>query len=287
MRSIFILTYFILCNCIIIAQSKTIQPTIMVLPFAKANEDLRNVLENNVNLRIAATKIKEGFDNRGYNTIDFRQKLKQLGNDNAADLENQQDIKSKLIGVSGADIYIEVDVNVSKSDLGNSVTVIVSANDAFSGQSLSNKSSSSPKFYTNNYEMLTEKAVSGFIDEFLSTLQSKFDLMIKDGRTVVLNIGVKENSKNTLSSKIGTNKEQISDLIEQWIEANAYHNYYHIQGTSASKMIFDDIKLPLKDVNGNNYRTTKFVNEFVKYLGSLGVEVEKNIIGSKIYIDLL
>lgn len=270
-----------------LAYSQTIQPTIMVIPFAKESENLRSVLENNVNLKVAVSKLKEGFDNRGFTTIDFRQKLKQLNNDKTAEMDNVQDLKNTLIAASGADIYVEVDVNVNRTETGNSVTVIATANDAFSGQSLSNKTATSAKFYTENFEQLTDKAISGFIDEFLATLQSKFDQILKNGRTIVVNVGVKDGAKIALNTKLGPGKDQLSDLVEQWIEANAYHNYYHLQGASSSKMVFDDVRIPVKDANGNNYRTTKFVNELVKYLGTQGVEVEKNIIGSKIYIDIL
>ena len=43
---------------------QTVQPKIMVIPYVK-REDLRTILENDVNKRIALTKIKEAFDSRG------------------------------------------------------------------------------------------------------------------------------------------------------------------------------------------------------------------------------
>lgn len=43
----------------------------MVIPYTMQGEDIRTVLENDVNKRIALTKIKEAFDQRGYTTVDF------------------------------------------------------------------------------------------------------------------------------------------------------------------------------------------------------------------------
>ena len=60
----------LLCFCALIAQTTpetqpkpaTIQPTIMVIPFAAEGQDWRKVLESDLNLRVAAAKMKEGFD---------------------------------------------------------------------------------------------------------------------------------------------------------------------------------------------------------------------------------
>ena len=49
----------------------TARPKIMVIPYTTQGEDIRTVLENDVNKRIALTKIKEAFDQRGYTTVDF------------------------------------------------------------------------------------------------------------------------------------------------------------------------------------------------------------------------
>ena len=52
-------------------QVQTVQPKIMVIPYTKEGEDIRTILEADVNKRIAITKIKESFDSRGFTTVDF------------------------------------------------------------------------------------------------------------------------------------------------------------------------------------------------------------------------
>jgi hypothetical protein len=56
-------------------EPRTIQPSIMVIPFARENQDMRKVLESDINLRVAVTKVKEGFDKRGFSTVDFVAKI--------------------------------------------------------------------------------------------------------------------------------------------------------------------------------------------------------------------
>ena len=86
-------------------QVVTVQPKIMVIPYTKEGEDLRTILENDPNKRIAITKIKEGFDSRGFTTVDFIAKLKAAKDNNAFTSDNQTDIKSQIIQMSGADVY--------------------------------------------------------------------------------------------------------------------------------------------------------------------------------------
>jgi Family of unknown function (DUF6175) len=121
------------------AVKPTIQPTIMVIPFTRDKEDIRRVLDGDVDRRIAITKVKEAFDNRGFSTIDFVAKLKETETRQVFSAENQTDIKTQLIEFSGADIYVEVEANKTWASSGNSVQTILTAYDASTATSLSNK----------------------------------------------------------------------------------------------------------------------------------------------------
>lgn len=266
--------------------AKNIQPTIMVIPFVKESQDMRTILESDINLRVAVSKVKEGFDNRGFNTIDFRARVKQLNNDKAMELENRTSLKQEIIELSGADIYIETEATINRSSGGNSVTVIVTAYDAFSGFSLSNKVKTSPKFYSENYEKLTEKACEGLVEEFLNTLQSKFDEIVQNGRIATMSITFAEGSTVDMDAEVGDSGEILSDQIEQWLEKNAYKGYFHTQGVTATKMLVDELRVPFKDEKGNNYRISKFASEFRQFLKGLGLESTRDIQGNKLFITI-
>jgi len=201
--------------------TKTAQPTIMAIPFAKEGQSLRAVFENDEITRIAITKVKEGFDKRGVNTIDLRAKIKQTNN-NAALQENQvSETKDEVIANSGADIYVEVEASKNYSATGNSVNIIMTAYDAFSGESFANKTSASPKMKTDNYEKLTEKAVESELDNLLNTIQEKFNDIHINGRTITFNVGISPDSDLKMDSEIDDSGDLISEIIESWIEKNA------------------------------------------------------------------
>jgi len=268
-------------------QVMTVQPKIMVIPYTKQGQDLRTILEQDVNLRIALTKVKEAFDARGFTTVDFVAKLKAAKDNNVFTSENQTDIKSQIIQMSGADIYIQAEIDAQQSSTGNSVNVILTAYEASTGNSLANKVGASGKFYTDDYGKLASKAVESCIADFVNVMQTKFNDIVANGKSVIIDISFADGSANKMSSEIGTAGLPLSDQLEEWMSKNAYKNNYHIQGTTDTKMIFDDVRIPLKDQStGQNYNSNRFALEFFKFLKSISLDPKKDIKGNTIYITL-
>lgn len=286
----YILTLLLLLSNIagVIAQNATtVQPKIMVIPYTKEGEDLRTILEEDVNKRITLAKIREAFDNRGFTTIDFTARLKAISQNGVFNSDNQTDLKSQLIEMSGADIYVEAEMNVLLSASGNSVKMIITAYDVSTGASLANKVGDSGKFYTDDIGKLASKAIGLCAEEFLNTIQAKFSDIVENGRSLIINFGFDQNSSYTMSSEVGTQGLQLSDELELWMEDHAYKNNYHIQGTTDKQMIFDDVRIPLKDPKtGNNYNTNKFALEIFKFMRKLGLQVQRDIKGTTIYITI-
>lgn len=269
------------------AQVQTVQPKIMVVPFTKEGEDIRTVLENDADKRIVLTKIKEGFDNRGFTTVDFLTRLKVAKDNQLMISDNQTDVKTQIIEMSGADIYIDSEIVINKSSGGNSVKIILQGNEASTGNSLANKVGDSGRFYTEDYGKLASKAVESIIDDFLNVMQTKFTEIVNNGKSVIVDISFAQDSPYTTASEIGTEGLTFADVLEQWMEENAFKNNYHIQGTTDLKMIFDEVKIPLKDpINGRNYNPNKFALQLYQYLRKLDIQAGRDIKGNTIYITI-
>ena len=265
----------------------TVQPKIMVVPYTKEGEDIRTLLEEDVNKRIALTKIKEAFDLRGFTTVDFTAKLKTVNMQNAFMADNKADLKSQIIQQSGADVYVEAEINTLFSNTGNSVKLIITAYEISTGNSLANKVGESNKFYTDDIGKLATKAIESCAEDFLNTMQMKFTDIVENGKSIQINFGFDAGSAYTMSSEVGTNGLLLSDEIELWMEQAAYKNNYHIQGTTDTQMIFDDVRIPLKDpTTGNNYNTNKFALEIFKFMRGLGLQISRDIKGNTIYITV-
>ncbi len=270
----------------VIGQS-TLNPTIMVIPFAKEGQQLRTVYEKDemLNLRVAVTKAKEAFDKEGIQTIDFRAKIKQVKMDDNVMAGNQSSIKQRVIELSGADVYVEIEAAVTEDPDGSSVTVRANAYDAFSGQTLASEVATTKKYYTFNFERLSQKAISFFIKDFTKNIQKKFNATIKEGRVIVVNIGFDENAEIDFDEEM-EDGSLLADLVEDWIEKNSFNSLYHLQGVTSTKMIFDEVRIPVKEESGRNFRVTKFAAKLRSFLKSQGLDVTRDVVGTKVYITI-
>ncbi len=291
-KVIFTIVVMILLSCAKLFAQTTVQPKIMVIPYTKEGEDIRTILEADNNKRIVLTKIKEAFDAKGISTIDFSAKLKTIETANTFDMDNKTDIKSQIIEMSGADIYVEAEIicnqqGASNSSIESNVKIILTAYDASTGASLANKVSESGNFYTTDIARLGMRAISQCSDEFLKVMQMKFSDIAENGRSLMLFIGFDEGSIYTMESEVGNHGLLLQDEIELWISEHAYNGNYHIQGISPVKMIFDDIKLPLVDeATGRNYNINRFSIELLKFFRSLNLNISRSSKGNILYITV-
>lgn len=285
-----IMTLLFLSLIVPMVAQNVVQPKIMVIPYTKEGEDIRNVLEADENKRIVLTKIKEAFDERGVSTIDFVAKLKAMESGKVFNIENKQDAKSLIIDMSGADIYVEAEIiclqGNSSGKTDSRVKIVVTAYEAATGTSLANKVGESGTFYTQDIGKLGMKAISSCADDFLRVVQSKFSDITENGRSLMLQIGFDEDSQYTMESEVGSQGLQLQDEIELWIEEHSFNGNYHLQGVSPNKMVFDDVKLPLTDEEGRNYSTSKFGMEMLKFFRSLNLQVSRSNRGNTLYVTI-
>ena len=189
--------------------------------------------------------------------------------------------------MSGADVYVQAEVIVENGSSGNSVKLILTGFEVSTGNSLSNKVGESGRFYTEDYNKLSAKATENCIDDFLNVMQNKFTDIVNNGKSIMVDVSLSPDSEYRMSSEVGEDGLPLSDALELWMEQNAYKNNYHIQGTTDLKMIFDDVRIPLKDPStGNNYNPNKFGLEMFKFFKKLGLSIGRDIKGNTLYITV-
>ena len=282
---LFLLGLFI--SSVVMSQVNTVQPSIMVVPFVPEGADIRKSLDVSNDKRQVIAQISGAFADKGFPTKDFYANFKSVSQNAAFEDDAQTDLKSQIISSSGADIFVEADISINKSKDGNSVRVVIKACEASTAKVLASKIGDSGKFYTTDFGKLGAKAVQKAMDDFLTTMQQSFNDMIVNERSIVVNITFSEMSEYDTTSEIGDDGDELRDLLEIWMEENAYKNYYHIQGTTAKKMIFDDVRIPLKDpTTGRNYNINKFSRSLANFFKEHGMKVNRNLNGGTLYINV-
>lgn len=271
MKHLFLMVLAFVATLLNAQNSATVQPKIMVMPYVTEGNDIRQVIETDPNIRLVLSKIREAFDKRGFTTIDFETKLKSQSSNNVLSNNAQTNLSAMVIQGSGDDIYVETEYIYTPSANGNSVKVLMKACDVSTGGSLANKDAFSGQFYTEDIGRLAGAAVEKVADDFLNVIQTKFDDIVENGRSIILDIKVDEAASLTLHQEV--NGEELVDQIEDWVAEASYKNNYHIQGGTELEMIFDDIRIPLKDTNGRNYNISQFDREIRQFFRKLGIQV--------------
>lgn len=263
---------------------EVVQPKIMVVPFTKAGEDVRPLIEDNPDIASAITVVKDAFNQRKFTTVDFLGKLKAMSTRDGMG-EEKQDVKSEIIANSGADIYVDVRLDRITTGMGNKVVLNLNGRDAVTGDDMGSKLGESRPFQTNDVVKLSQLAVESCVEEFLNDMQEKFTDVVENGRKISVVIQPAPENPFTFSDETSTGDTMV-DVIEEWIENNAYKGNYHKAGSNDTYLEFDEIRVPLRDANGNDFKLRKFRAPLVKYLKAMGLNPKAKEKGQLITITL-
>lgn len=287
MKRLFLFLLGLFISSVVMGQVNTVQPSIMVIPFVPEGADIRKALDVSNEKRQVIAQISGAFADKGFSTKDFYANFKSVTQNAAFEDGVQTDLKSLIIQSSGADIFVEADISINRQQDGNSVRVVIKACEASTAKVLASKIGDSGRFYTTDFGKLGAKAVEKAMDGFLTTMQQSFNDMIANGRSIVVNITFSEMSDYDTTTEVGEDGFELRDLLELWMEENAYKNYYHILGTTDKKMIFDEVRIPLKDpTTGRNYNINKFSMSLAKFFKDNGMQVDRNLNGGTLYITV-
>ncbi len=263
-------------------------PTITVVPYKLEGESYQEILQSDADLRMAIAKVQEGFNKLGAPTIDFEGRLEALWRSRDFNANAVQSEEKKLLDNSGADVYVVVDFlkDISESE-GSRISLNMKAYITASGENLSSSVGWTNRFHTKDLDKLCVYAVEGQLKDFLEDLSVNFARRIDGGKSVVLHITRLPNSVTTLDSKIGAEGQALSNVIRKWLRTNAQNGKYHLQGIVSDEMIFDDVKIPAKDVDGLPMDAAQFGDNLLYYLNTeLKVPCKMTIDGNSIYLNL-
>ena len=255
-------------------QIEQIQPILIVIPYTVKGQNIRTVLEDaehGPEKRIAISRVKEAFDSRGFTTYDFIATLKKAETAGVFSMDAQGDYKEKILQMSGADIYVEVDITApQRNQSGREVHINMQGFETATGRSLANKDAFSGKFFTDDISKLAGKAIDLMKEDFLNVLQNKFTDIVNNGRSVYMEFVLDPNSKLTFQSEVGKNGDLLSESIMDWMRKNAFKGQAKKGSSTALKIIYDDVKIPLKDQETKeNYEIESFGRMIRKYLKSI------------------
>lgn len=262
-------------------------PSITVVPYKTDDETYRAILQTDFDRRMAVSKVQQGFNKLGATTIDFEGKLNAVWRSMDFNSNTADSPEKNLLSNSGADVYVIVDLQKDISATqGSRVSLNLKAYETASGNILS----ATPQHWTNRFnttdlDILCVYAVDDILEDFLADLSVNFARAIQKGSSVVLRISKGENSSMSLTTQVGS--YSLANILRRWVRENAQDGQYHLQGYVAEEMIFDDIKIPSKDIDGFPMDPAQFGDNLMFYMiETLKIPCDMKVDGKSIYITL-
>jgi hypothetical protein len=262
----------ILIGQLTFAQVNTNQPTIIVVPHTFKGQDIRETIEgeNGFNIRTVLARMKEAFDSRGFTTYDFVSTVKRMETLNLFNSQTQTGYKEEIAKNSGADIYIDVELVVDRSEPnGTELKLIIEAVETATGRSLSNKIAASGRYHTNDINKLVLLAIDKTKDDFMNTLQAKFTDIVNNGRSIIIEFRLAQGSKINFNSEVGKDGDLLSEAIMDFMAANSFKNQNKKSVSTAKLLIYEDVRIPIRQQNGQNYPIDEFGRVLRKFLRNL------------------
>ena len=248
---------------------KTIQPKIMVMPFVKEGQNIRQVIESDFNKRKAISLIKEDFLKRGYETVDFITKFIAQNTSSQMTRTQQQSIENQIIKNSGCDILVKVEFIVNQGSRGSSVNLILTAQDVYSASNMAEKSPSSPQFQTTDYSKLIKKAMEDpedGVEAFLVLLNEAFGRIVENGRDINFIISLDRDCPFKFNDDVDDDFNTLKSVITDWAKDVAHKNYSKVGSSSSTELAFNPIRVPIRDETGENYNTDDMIKSLRRKL---------------------
>ena len=271
-----------------------IPPKIMVIPKVKNGQELKAMYDSSANMRIAIAKIEEALLRRKANLVSFDAQLKQVVQNAQMNRAagNQEDYRSLVLQTSGADIYVEAEVDVVRHTQynANSVTVILTGFQNGTSNLLGVKEGRSRINATEDVGFLTSLAMDTISEGLLDLMQLKFDDIRENGQSIYVQFTLGPNTSYTFESELGSPAKMLSECVDDWFQQHTVHGVYNNQGVTSNMLIISDARIPLRNpANPNaNYTGQNFYSDINKFMKTLGIQGKREIgTNNKILITIL
>lgn len=262
-------------------------PTIMVVPYRKEGETFADILQGDIDLRVAVTAVQKGFVEKGVSTVDFETKYRAIQRSALYETGTATSLDKELLQNSGADVYVEVDIEKDVTTAGSRVILNLKANETANGVNLAAETYSSNRFRTTATDRLCYYAVKDVLGNFLKEISTAMAKKIDRGNTIVLHVAIAEGATMDMDSEVGDDGFPLSDVLRMWVKKNAKDGKFHVQGSNREKIVFDQLQIRNKGTEGDMLDANDFALSLFTYLKRKDIACEKKVDGNTVYIRIV
>ena len=273
-----------------------LNPVVVVVPYVKGDGDdsfraMKAVIDSSPVNAHAVNEVSALFAENGYKTRDFRTALANSKTSSILNENAQDDINSMVVRQLPGDIVVTVEVNVQTDNhRSSSCSVNIRAVENQTESTLGSVSYASGAYMTTDSILLVKDARKRIKNDFFAEMQSAFERMVAEGRSMALEFNLSQDVTDwDFSSPTPGNDNDFMEALENWLSENSYQGVYDM-GRSTDKYIAASINIPIWDNERNKgYTTSQFSSRLKKFLRSeLGdaYKPEVTAMGQKLLITI-
>ena len=260
-------------------QEMIAMPTVMVVPFRKSGQSYEEAIRDNSDMRMAISKVNEGFIKQGVETKDL---LTSLNNANTYQVRmgDGMSLDDAILINSGADVSVSVDINQDVNDGGVRVSLTLQAIEIATGNTLATKSEISGRKRT-TADVLCGVMAQAMVGDFMKQISTRMATKISTGQSVAVRFTIDPGSAINMDTEIN-NIMPLSDILVSWVKRHAKNGKYHTQGRTSTLLAFSDIFVDNSMEDGMQSDVNDFALALYQYLKGLNLSVSRTITGNSI-----
>jgi hypothetical protein len=236
--------------------------------------DYKRALQESTELTIVISKINGLMADRGFPLKNMESSLKTLESENAENamltskgsgglIESPVD---RLKRVAKADIILQLTWTINKTGPNKSITFILQGLDSYTDKQIAEAGGTGASSFSAEVSILLEEAVLAHLDKFNNSLMAHFDDMFLNGREIIVRIKKFDSWSGDLEREF--EGRELSTVIEDWMRANTLKSRYNLTDVTENMMLFEQVRIPLYDANGNAIDARGFLRGLQKHLSA-------------------
>lgn len=296
-----ILSMMLVCMATFMAVAQEKKPTLMIVPsdnwctmryFTQTFDnqgmkvrvpDYQRAFQEDAELREVVAKVGQYMTEYGFSLKDCEQELKAIANRQAEDNVTM----SKASGASlvespldqlkrraKADIIVQVDWKVNKSDKGKVVTFTLEAFDTYSSKRVAT-STGTGKPGKDLLPKLLENAIKDHAKDFNKQLCTYFSQIQQGGREIVLTIRCWDSWGMDLEEEF--DGEELIDCIQAWMRENTVGGSFNLSDQTEDMAQFEQVRIPCFDEKGRATDARSFATALRKHLAKAPYEITSKV----------
>jgi hypothetical protein len=256
----------------------------MVVPYCKAGENFQTKLQSAANIRMAVSKVNQGFIGKDVETKDIEQMIRIAESQEA--MNYGMSLNDLVLNDCGADVAVYVDMTPSTNENGTTISLTLKAVDVSTGNTYATRSEVTPRKRA-SVDLICAALVDAIIDDFLKQITSAFSRKTGSGNNISITLNIAATSMVTFDYEM-SDYTPLRDALHLWVRKNAVDGRFHLKGSTKTMMMFDGIQIPNKDPEtGEHLDVNDFSLKLYRYLRSQGLQIERDVNNNRITITIL